>query len=261
MPVINSHGVASLPGIPTSPGVIAFLAALLMLVACSTTEAPVDVAATTPEKTVEEKTVATDADLVANSIVRIVGFGCGAPALGSGFAVAEHVLVTSGHLVTGRDPETLAVVRPDGSEFPAVLIAFDPDLDLAFLRVDDVAFEPVELLEEVPDVSGIAIGLRTELDEQYVNEVAFEIDGAVTVNWDGVFRDTESTFQGVRLHADIQRGDSGTALFTSGHQVVGLIHSTSRNGVDRGYAVSSAQISDYYSTIDINAEVIADRCA
>ena len=78
-------------------------------------------------------------EVVDDSIVRIVGFGCGAPALGSGFAVDTNLVVTSGHIVTGRDPESLAIRRPDGTEHLAVLVGFDLDLDLAVLRIDDVA--------------------------------------------------------------------------------------------------------------------------
>ncbi|MGI9605282.1 MAG: trypsin-like peptidase domain-containing protein, partial [Acidimicrobiales bacterium] len=160
-------------------------------------------------------------EAVSDSIVRIIGFGCGAPALGSGFAVEPNLIVTSGHLVTGRDPESLAVLRPSGDEYPATLVAFDADLDLAVLRVDDVQFEPVDLLAEVPLESGVAIGMRTASGVGVINEVEFEVDAPVIVNWDGVFRDTESQFLGIRIEAEIRRGDSGSALFVNDDTVIG----------------------------------------
>jgi hypothetical protein len=83
----------------------------------------------------------------------------------------------------------------------------------------------------------------------------------VIVNWDGVFRDTESTFHGLRLLADINRGDSGSGLFISDRDVIGLIHSTNRNGIERGYAVSGKQIAEYLTTVDPDTEVLAARCA
>lgn len=210
---------------------------------------------------VQTVTVPPSPDSVADSIVRILGFGCGSPALGSGFAVAEHLIVTSGHLVTGRDPETLGVKRPNGNEYSATLIAFDEHLDLALLQVDGTSFAPVELIQEIPESAGVGIGLRTEVDGQYVNEVDFEVDRVVTVNWDGVFRNTESSFHGVQLNADISRGDSGTALFVNENQVLGLIHSTSRAGLDRGYAVSSIQIAEFLDEEAASGEVVAPRCA
>ena len=197
-------------------------------------------------------------DEVSASIVRIIGFGCGAPALGSGFAVEPHLIVTSGHLVTGRDPESLGVVRPDGSEASARLVAFDADFDLAVLRVDDITFEPVTLRTDVPTNDGVAMAVKAEND---VVAIDFTVDKPVNVNWDGVFRDTESRFHGLQLLADIARGDSGSGLFVSDSEVIGLIHSKSRNVNGRGYAVSGRQISEYLETIDPTTELIAERCA
>ena len=141
------------------------------------------------------------------------------------------------------------------------MIAFDEHLDLALLQVEGTSFTPVELLQDIPESSGVGIGLRTEVDGQYVNEVDFEVDRVVTVNWDGVFRNTESSFHGVQLNADISRGDSGTALFLNENQVLGLIHSTSRAGLERGYAVSSIQIAEFVADEATSTEVEASRCA
>lgn len=197
-------------------------------------------------------------DDVSDSIVRIVGFGCGAPALGSGFAVEPHLIVTSGHLVTGRDPDSLGVIRPDGAEAAARLVAFDLDFDLAVLRVDDIEFTPVTLRTDIPSTEGVAMAVK---DENDVVPIEFTVERPVNVNWDGVFRDTESRFHGLQLLADIERGDSGSGLFVSATDVIGLVHSTSRNVPGRGYAVSGRQITEYLDTVDAATELIADRCA
>lgn len=197
-------------------------------------------------------------EAVSDSIVRVTGLGCGTPALGSGFAVSEHLLVTSAHLVTGRDPDSLSVIRPNGDEAGGVLVAFDPDLDLAILRVDDLSFRPVELIEGESGNRGAAMVVRSGND---VDEVDFVVDARVNVNWDGVYRDTTSRFRGLRLDAEINRGDSGGGLFVSGTEVIGLVHSTTRSNDPRGYAVSATEISDLVATIDETAEVTAPRCA
>lgn len=197
-------------------------------------------------------------EAVRDSIVRVTGLGCGAPAFGSGFAVDEHLVVTSAHLVTGRDPDSLGVIRPNGDEAAAVLVAFDPDLDLVLLRVDDLSFTPVTLVEGDAGNRGAAMVVRSANE---VDEVAFVVDARVNVNWDGVFRDTESRFRGLRLDADINRGDSGSGLFVSGTHVIGLVHSTTRSDDLRGYAVSATEISDLVATVDTAREVVAPRCA
>lgn len=199
------------------------------------------------------------ADAVSGSIVRIVALGCGAPAIGTGFAVESNLIVTNAHIVSGRDPDSLAVEQLDGTEFSARLVGLDPDRDLAALVVDDAAFEPLNLVTEVPLVDGVAIGIRPLSEENEINEVEFSVDAPVRVNWDGIYRDTESTFRGIRIDAEIERGDSGSPLLINNRDVIGLIQSTTRNQ-PRGYAVRSSEILSFVSDVDPAVGVVADRC-
>ena len=246
-----------LPGLATVAVVLG-----VVLGACSSTAEPAPSAgpyrsSADPSEAVARPSV----DEVTDSIVRIVAFGCGAPAFGSGFAVESDLVVTSGHLVTGRDPDTLAVLLTDGTEIHATLVGFDLDVDLALLRLDDAVLEPVNLITDVPVVEGVAVGIRSEAGEQVVNGVDFVVDAPVTVNWDGVFRDTESVFRGLRINAEIRRGDSGSGLFINDRDVIGLIHSKNRNDIPRGYAVGGREIVDFLDANDNATEVVAERCA
>lgn len=199
-------------------------------------------------------------EVVEDSIVRIVAFGCGAPTVGTGFAVDTNLIVTNGHIITGRDPETMSVQHFDGTDFPAVLVGFDPDLDLALLRVDEASFRPLNLVTEVPVVDGVAVGIRTLNKENVINEVDFSVDAPVIVNWDGVFRDSESSYRGIRVDAEIRKGDSGSPLLINDRDAIGLIQSKNRN-LPRGYAVRSSEIDVFVDSIDPSVEVVADRCA
>lgn len=237
-------------------------AAALVLSACAGTGPAARVdgpLSQSPEPTAD--IVRPTAGNVTDSIVRIVGFGCGAPAFGSGFAVAPDLVVTSGHLVTGRDPDSLGILMIDGTEVGAMLVGFDLDHDLAALLLDEPVLEPVNVITEVPVVSGVAIGIRSENGEPIINEVEFDVDAPVTVNWDGVFRDTESQFSGMRIFAEIRPGDSGSGLFINDDDVIGLIHSKNKTGIPRGYAVGGADIAEFVTKVDRDVEVVADRCA
>ena len=246
-----------LPGLATAVVVLG-----IVLGACSSTAEPARSAG--PYRSSadpSEAVVRPSVDEVTDSIVRIVAFGCGAPAFGSGFAVEPDLVVTSGHLVTGRDPDTLAVLLTDCTEIRATLVGFDLDVDLALLRLEDAVLEPVNLVTDVPVVDGVAVGIRSEAGEPIVNEVDFVVDAPVTVNWDGVFRDTESVFRGLRINAEIRRGDSGSGLFINDRDVIGLIHSKNRNGIPHGYAVGGREIVDFLDANDNATEVVAERCA
>jgi len=240
--------------------VVAIMATLsAVLIACGETDAsdpPERGSSAEPSALVSRAS----ADQVDASIVRIVGFGCGAPTLGTGFAVDTDLVITNGHIITGRDPETLAVQRSDGSEYPAVLVGFDEDLDLGLLRVDDADLRPLNLVTDVPIVDGVAIGIRTEDQQNIVNEIDFSVDAPVVVNWDGVFRDTDSTYRGIRIDAEIRKGDSGSPLLINNRDVIGLIQSKTRDQ-PRGYAVRSIEIVEFVDSIDPSVQVVADRCA
>lgn len=248
---------------PDLPGLATVVVVLgIILGACSSTADPaVSVAPYRSSADPSEPVGRPSIDEVTDSIVRIVAFGCGAPAFGSGFAVEPDLVVTSGHLVTGRDRETLAVLLLDGTEIRATLVGFDLDVDLAVLRLDDAVLEPVNLVTDVPMVDGVAVGIRSEAGEPIINEVEFVVDAPVTVNWDGVFRDTESVFHGLRIDAEIRKGDSGSGLFINDRDVIGLIHSKNRNGIPRGYAVGGREILDFLAATDTATEVVAERCA
>lgn len=198
-------------------------------------------------------------DVVDDSIVRIVGFGCGAPTVGTGFAVDADLIVTNAHIVTGRDRETLSVQSFSGVDYPAVMVGFDLDLDLALLRIDGATFRPLNLVTEVPLVDGVAVGIRSVNKENVINEVDFSVDAPVIVNWDGVYRDSESTYDGIRIDAEIRKGDSGSPLLINDRDAIGLVQSKARN-FPRGYAVRSSEIHDFLNSVDTSTEVVVDRC-
>lgn len=239
--------------------VFVVLSGALLLAACVSRD---PAAAPEPGESSEEAAVVQrpEVDVVESSVVRIVAFGCGAPALGTGFAVDTNLIVTNAHIVAGRDTDSLAVQRLDGSELAAVLVGFDPDLDLAVLRIDEGNFRPLNLLDDVPIVDGVAVGIRPEDTVNQINEVDFSVDAPVRVNWDGVFRDSESTYRGIRIDGDIQRGDSGSPLLINNSDVIGLVQSKTRNQ-PRGYAVRSSEIATFVDSLDPALEVVADRCA
>src|SRR5918993_1018937 len=75
------------------------------------------------------------AERVSLSTVKVEGPACGRIQEGSGFFVADDLVVTNAHVVAGQD-ETL-VELSGGDELEAEGVAFDPQRDLAVLRTED----------------------------------------------------------------------------------------------------------------------------
>ena len=72
-------------------------------------------------------------EAVVPSTVKVSGEACRRIQVGSGFVVAADLVVTNAHVVAGESDTT--VERSDGSEVRGRVVAFDPDRDLAILRV------------------------------------------------------------------------------------------------------------------------------
>ena len=72
----------------------------------------------------------------------MIGEACDTIQEGSGFVIADGYVVTNAHVVAGMD-EPLVSGAPDG-DVPAVTILFDPDLDLAVLRVPQTPGPPLD---------------------------------------------------------------------------------------------------------------------
>ncbi|HLW16260.1 MAG TPA: CvpA family protein, partial [Actinomycetota bacterium] len=81
------------------------------------------------------------ASLANNSAIRaaaqltykIEGDGCEGRVDGSGFPVTPHLLITAAHVVAGT--KNTQVISPNGDRFPATVVYWDPNTDIAVLRV------------------------------------------------------------------------------------------------------------------------------
>ncbi|NLT06198.1 MAG: MarP family serine protease [Solirubrobacterales bacterium] len=82
------------------------------------------------------------------SVVRVLGTACGLGVQGTGWVVADGIVVTNAHVVAGQD-DTTVDVGGDGGELDAEAVWFDVGNDLALLAVPDA--RGVAALELVAD--------------------------------------------------------------------------------------------------------------
>ncbi|HTR73059.1 MAG TPA: MarP family serine protease, partial [Solirubrobacteraceae bacterium] len=75
------------------------------------------------------------------SVVRVLGTACGLAIEGSGWVAAPDEVLTNAHVVAGEQDTTVEIGgRPP--QLPAEAIAFDPNVDLAILRVPGLVGVP-----------------------------------------------------------------------------------------------------------------------
>jgi len=95
------------------------------------------------------------------AVVKVESEGCGFIYDGTGFVVAPGLIATNAHVVAGTSEST--ILTEDGS-YRGKAILFDPELDFAIIRADNMTTQPLPL--DNPS-TGIAIR-NTHLQEQAI---------------------------------------------------------------------------------------------
>lgn len=177
-----------------------------------------------------------EAVLVAgSSTVKVVGIGCGQIQEGSGFVVAPGLVVTNAHVIAGT--HQLTVSDATGTH-EATAILFDPEFDIAVLRVQSLSDRPLRL-----DPALVGRGAEAAV-LGYPGGGPFD---AVQAGLVSAFQATgldiygqNTTVRSVyELQAVVRPGNSGGPLVEQSGLVIGVVFSRSANRPDIGYALAS----------------------
>ncbi len=189
--------------------------------------------------TTEQARVATEA--ARSSTVEVVGRGCvvGFVNQGTGFVVGDELVVTNAHVVAGTDEQTVSL-RSDA--WTAFVVAFDPELDVAVLRVPGLDLEALPLLQgeaargDVGVVLGYPGGGSLRPDDAAVRAVIEPV--GVDIYGEGEVRRRIYELQTV-----IELGNSGGPFVLANGRVAGLVFASSADLADVGYAIVSHEIA------------------
>ena len=177
---------------------------------------------------------------VAGSVVKIEGRACDVIQQGSGFVADNSLVVTNAHVVAGESATT--VITPDGRRLDAIVIAFDPALDVAVLRVPGPGLGLPVLRRAVGDVdsTGSVIGYPGGGPErESPARITQKIDRAQGKD----IYDAATTFREVFvLAASLAPGDSGGPLFDQRGRVVGLAFAVDPGNSTTAYALTTSEI-------------------
>lgn len=192
------------------------------------------------------------------SVVKVQGTGCGGIVDGSGFVVADNVVVTNAHVVAG-------IARPevvDAKGVPrAVAIWFDPNMDIAVLRLTDLAEPPLPLSEAVlPDNNAAAV-LGFPGGGPLVANNAVIIDHITAVGRN-IYSQGVTYRKIYEVQTDVEPGNSGGPLLAPDGSVAGIVFakSVSQNAV--GYALLINQVEPLINQAERqNRPVSTGSCA
>jgi S1-C subfamily serine protease len=181
--------------------------------------------------------------------------GCG-PRLGFGTAtlIDDTLALTAAHVVAGGNPVT--VIDLDGKEHDARVVWFDPDLDLAALRIPAGIASPVELTrDDVDDIErGIVAVSRGAFADRLVTTAEVAVPRHVNVATTDIYLERDVMRPGFEVTGAIEPGDSGTMVVTS-DGAAGVIWSRSNATIDRAWAVD---VPEEFRQADFRRSLNAD---
>lgn len=177
---------------------------------------------------------------VVPSTVKVTGVACNRVQEGSGFVVVGNdVVVTNAHVVAGHD--FTQVQRDDGAMLDATVVVFDPDRDLAVLRVPGLDRAPLPV--ERPEV-GDQGGVFGHPGGDALEVSPFVVGDSVTAVGRDIYDRTQTSRGVLILAAQLRPGDSGGALVDETGTVVGVAFAVAPDNPDVAYALHTDELAE-----------------
>jgi S1-C subfamily serine protease len=233
--VQNSHILGRLNEIiPPSSGLLATLSRLDPFPRIDGPEARVAPPQASIARTAAVKTAA-------HSVVKVLGTACGLGVEGSGWVIANGLVVTNAHVVAGqKDTKVLLEGRQPGTG--ATVVAFDPKNDVAILRVRGLRARPLPLEADPRSGTGAAI-------------LGFPENGPFDVRAGRVGQTREVITQDAygngpvrrsitSLRGAVRSGNSGGPMIDEQGKVVTTVFAATTSGPRGGFGVPNAIVRD-----------------
>ena len=175
---------------------------------------------------------------VTPSTVKISGVACNRLQEGSGFVtLGPDVVVTNAHVVAGQDDPQ--VERDDGEVLDATVVVFDPNRDLAVLRVPGLDRAP---LARADGTEGTAGGVFGHPGGAPLRVAPFAVADEVRAVGHDIY-DAQRTERTVLvLSSQLRPGDSGGALVDAAGTVVGVAFAIAPDDPNVAYALDTVEL-------------------
>jgi S1-C subfamily serine protease len=194
------------------------------------------------------------AEQVVRSTVKVAGEACSRIQEGSGFFVAEDLVVTNAHVVAGEGDTIVEFV--DGSTLDADVVAFDPERDLAVLRTRGGGAPALPLRDaEVGDTGGVF----GHPGGGPLDVSPFRVGDEITAVGRDIYDSASTSREVLVLASDLAPGDSGSALVDPQGRVVGVAFAVAPDRPGVAYALAIDELEAVLAG-DLSAERDTGGC-
>jgi S1-C subfamily serine protease len=197
-----------------------------------------------PEQAVLKSHAVTE---IRRSVVRILGIApsCSLRIEGSGFVISPEHVLTNAHVVAGvtQGPD---VYSRTGHNYPARVVFYDPERDIAILDVPGLTAPPLAFAGPANfDANAIVAGYPLN---HPLTMVAARVGNSVDAYGPNIYSSAIVHRQIYPLRATVRPGNSGGPLMAPDGKVYGVVFAASTSISDTGYALTAAEIAG-----DVNA--------
>jgi len=176
---------------------------------------------------------------VAASTVKVSGTACGRVLQGSGFSPAPETIVTNAHVVAGVDRPQ--VRRPDGRVLNATVQVFDPDRDLAVLRVDGLGQAPLPV--DSADVGEAGAVFGHPGGQNAIEVSPARVESRLTALGRDIYNRSVARRDVLVLASELAPGDSGGPVVDTGGAVVGVAFAIAPDRSGTAYALTERELA------------------
>ncbi len=174
---------------------------------------------------------------VASSVLKIQGEACDQIQAGSGFVAGANLVVTNAHVVAG-EPRT-EVETNDGRQLSATVVAFDPERDLAVLRVRNLRLFQLPFADGGDGTTGAVFG---HPGGGPLRIAPARIAETVNATGTDIYRTGRTNRRVHVLAADLAPGDSGGPLVDQQGRMVGVAFAVDPGEESTAYALTRGEV-------------------
>ncbi|NNG34868.1 MarP family serine protease [Nakamurella aerolata] len=180
-----------------------------------------------------------------DSIVKVLASAqqCNRGMEGTGWVIAPEQVMTNAHVVAGANTTSVSI---DGQQYRASVVRYEPDIDVAVLRVPGLT-APALTFDPAPRESGTsAVVAGYPLNGPYT-VVPARVSTMFELRGPNIYQDSTVQREVYTLRAVVKPGNSGGPLLASDGTVIGLIFGTAPDVSGVGYALTGAEIQREYT--------------
>jgi S1-C subfamily serine protease len=183
---------------------------------------------------------------VAGSVLKVRGRApsCQKQLEGTGFVIGPELVLTNAHVVAGTDRTAVEIPGRRGQtvELEGDVVYYDPQVDLAVLRVPDLEAEPL-VFQPVPAAPATdVIVLGYPLDGPFT-ATAGKVRQTINLKGPDIYDSGEITREVYTVRAVVRSGNSGGPMIDTGGRVVGVVFGAALDDQETGFVLTVDQVA------------------